>query len=393
MKRLPSLEPIPALAALLLSLLLAACGGSGGSSSHLSGFPAVTLTRIASGFAQPLGIVHAGDGSGRLFILEQAGRVRILRDGAVVPAPFLDISDRVLAGGERGLLGLAFPPGFAGKGHFYVDYTRVPDGATVVSRFRLSPDPDAALATGEEGLLLIDQPFANHNAGQLAFGPDGFLYVALGDGGSGGDPFGNGQNRGTLLGNILRIDVESGVAPYAVPPGNPFVQEPAARGEIWAFGLRNPWRFSFDGDLLYVADVGQNTREEVSLVDIGSGGANLGWPVLEGTYCFAGPESLCQDNDFVDPIYEYENAGGRCSITGGYVYRGVRFPELAGAYFFSDYCSGEIMALRVDDGEVTESRVFPEAVRLLSSFGVDGDGEVYVTTFTGGAVYRLELDR
>jgi glucose/arabinose dehydrogenase len=380
----------------LISLVLfTACNGGGGNSSPAaiptSAFPAITLTPVASGFAQPVGVTHAGDGSGRQFVIEQAGRVRIVRDGVVAPVPFLDISDRVLAGGERGLLGLAFPPGFAGKGYFYVDYTRLPDGATVVSRFRLS-SADTALVTSEEVLLVVEQPFENHNAGQLAFGRDGFLYVALGDGGSGGDPFGNGQNRATLLGNILRIDVEAGVVPYAIPSGpsgNPFVGEPGVRSEIWAFGLRNPWRFSFDratGDL-YIADVGQNLVEEVNFQAAAStGGENYGWNIMEGTSCFLSPD--CDQTGLTLPVAEYRHGAGDCSVTGGFVYRGAEHPALQGIYFYADFCTGRLWGLR-RNGVVWENQLLLDTALQISSFGEDEAGNLYLADFGVGDIYKI----
>jgi len=385
----------PVFSVSLISLVLfTACNGGGGNSPPAANptpaFPAITLTPVASGIAQPVGVTHAGDGSGRQFVIEQAGRVRIVRGGEVAPAPFLDISDRVLAGGERGLLGLAFPPGFAGKGYFYVDYTRLPDGATVVSRFRLSPDPDIALATGEEVLLVVEQPFENHNAGQLAFGPDGFLYVALGDGGSGGDPFGNGQNRATLLGNILRIDVESGIAPYAIPPGNPFAQEPGVLGEIWAFGLRNPWRFSFDrvsGDL-YIADVGQNLVEEVNFQAAAStGGENYGWNIMEGTSCFLSPD--CDRTGLTLPVAEFRHGTGDCSVTGGFVYRGAEHPVLQGIYFYADFCTGRLWGLR-RNGAVWENQLLLDTALQISSFGEDEAGNLYLADFGVGDIYKID---
>jgi glucose/arabinose dehydrogenase len=384
------------LAVPLLSLVLfTACNGGGGNSTPAANptpaFSAITLTPVVSGFAQPVGVTHAGDGSGRQFVLEQAGRVRIVRDGVLLPVPFLDISDRVLAGGERGLLGLAFPPDFAGKGYFYVDYTRIPDGATVVSRFRLSPDPDIALTTGEEVLLLVEQPFENHNAGQLAFGPDGFLYIALGDGGSAGDPFGNGQNRATLLGNILRIDVESGIVPYAIPADNPFVGEPNVLNEIWAFGLRNPWRFSFDrltGDL-YIADVGQNLVEEVNFQAAAStGGENYGWNIMEGTSCFLSP--ACDRTGLTLPVAEYRHGAGDCSVTGGFVYRGAEHPALQGIYFYADFCTGRLWGLR-RNGAAWENQLLLDTALQISSFGEDEAGNLYLADFGVGDIYKIDV--
>jgi glucose/arabinose dehydrogenase len=386
----------PLLALFLFCFFLStACGGGGGSSSALPPAPpepAITLTQVASGFSQPLGITHAGDGSGRMFVIEQVGRVRIVREGVVAPVPFLDITDRVLAGGERGLLGLAFPPGFPQPGHFYVNYTRVADGATVVSRFALSADPDSALVTSEEVLLEVAQPFANHNAGQLAFGPDGFLYISLGDGGSGGDPEGNGQNRSTLLGNILRIDVESDIVPYAIPPSNPFVGVPDVLSEIWAYGLRNPWRFSFDratGDL-YIADVGQNLVEEVNFQPAASaGGENYGWNIMEGSSCFNNNPD-CNRADLILPVAEYRHGAGDCSVTGGFVYRGAEYPALQGIYFYADFCSGRIWGLN-RNGTAWENRLLIDTTLQISSFGEDEAGNLFLADMGAGTIYKIDL--
>jgi glucose/arabinose dehydrogenase len=223
----------------------------------------------------------------------------------------------------------------------------------------------------------------------ITFGPDGYLYIALGDGGGVGDRYDNGQNPHTLLGTILRIDVNDG-DPYAVPADNPFADGEGGAPEVWLWGLRNPWRFSFDGDDMWIGDVGEGSREEIDLIAPDRAGANLGWPILEGNRCFDGPQSLCDDNDFIDPVFEYGHDGGRCSVTGGYVYRGLEHPELAGAYLFGDYCRGDIVAIRVEDGEVVESREYAVGIGNLRSFGIDHDGEVYVTAGTG--VYRVGLE-
>jgi glucose/arabinose dehydrogenase len=326
-------------ASFLFLLLLAGC--SGGSVAPSSTFPVLTLTRIASGFDQPVHVTHAGDNSGRLFVVERGGVIRIIRDGAVLPTPFFELSGQVqAAGGEQGLLSVAFPPDFASKRYFYVDYTnRTGVGDTVVARYPMTANPDLASSTGGVELLSVSQPFANHNGGQLAFGPDGLLYVALGDGGSAGDPFNNAQNLSTGLGKILRLDTEAGVVPYAIPAGNPF------GNEIWAYGLRNPWRFSFDratGDL-YIADVGQNLIEEVNFQPAtSSGGENYGWKVMEGTSCFLSP--ACDRAGLILPVAEYSHADGNCSVTGGFVYRGNQFPDLQGIYLYADFCSGRMWA-------------------------------------------------
>jgi len=342
------------------------------------------LVEVARGFSNPVAIAHAGDD--RLFVVEQRGTVRVVRDGQVLPEPFLDITDRVRSGGERGLLGLAFPPDFAATGRFYAYYIDL-NGDSVLSRFLA--EGDAADPASEQVLLTQVQPYSNHNGGQLAFGPDGYLYLGLGDGGSGGDPQGNGQRLDTLLGKVLRLDVSGDRA--EAPADNPFVRREGARPEVWAYGLRNPWRFSFDretGDL-YIADVGQNAFEEVNLQPAGSrGGENYGWNVMEADRCFQ-PRSGCDTTGLVLPIVVYPH--GRewgSSITGGYVYRGSAVPDLRGAYVFGDYVSGRIWrADRVGDGwEVTP---LVDAGFNVSTFGEDASGELYVADHGGGVVYRL----
>jgi glucose/arabinose dehydrogenase len=357
-----------------------------------SGWPEISLSAEAGGFSLPVHVTHAGDGTGRLFVVEQGGRIRILAGGTVSPDPFLDISSRVACCGEQGLLSAAFPPGFASKGYFYVNYTRVADGATVVARYRLFPGNDnAADPASEEIVLTVPQPFANHNGGQLAFGPDGHLYIGMGDGGGGGDPLGAGQNPGTLLGKLLRIDTESGTVPYGVPADNPFVGAAGFLPEIWASGLRNPWRFSFDrqtGDL-YVGDVGQGTLEEVDFQPAGSGGGeNYGWNVMEGANCFAG--GGCDPAGFSLPVAQYDHSLG-CSVTGGVVYRGAAFPALRGIYLFGDYCSGRIWGLRMQGPGWENAVLFaPSAAPLnVSSFGEDEAGEVYVADYAGGVLLRI----
>ena len=376
---------------LFFPLLVFGCGGSSGASDQGTTLPPtalqIALVTAGSGFAHPVQVTHAGDGSGRTFVVEQAGTVRTL-DNAAAP-PFLDIRDRVLSGGERGLLSVSFPPGFAQTGRFYVDYTRTPDGATVVSRFVVPGGSAVADSASETVLLTVPQPFANHNGGQLSFGPDGYLYIGMGDGGSGGDPDNNGQNKGILLGKILRIDVESGQSPYAVPPDNPFLSDNSARGEIWAMGLRNPWRFSFDratGDL-YIGDVGENLYEEIDFQPSGStGGENYGWNVMEGTHCYNGVS--CDRTGLDLPVAEYDHGQGDCSVTGGMVYRGADFPALQGIYLYGDYCSGKIWGLK-RTGAVWESSLLADTPRQISSFGEDEAGNVYVAGYGNGTVYRV----
>lgn len=341
--------------------------------------PALHLeTVIQAGLQQPLFLTHAGDGSQRLFVLEQPGRIRILLQQQLLPRPFLDIGERVRAGGERGLLGLAFHPAYPDNGRLFVNYTRQPDGATVVAEYHTSADPDQA-AMEERVLLTVPQPYGNHNGGMLAFGPDGHLYIALGDGGLAGDPLNRAQNRNELLGKILRIDVDQG-NPYAIPDDNPFARN-SGRSEIYALGLRNPWRFSFDRGTgeLWAADVGQNRWEEINLI---RRGGNYGWRIMEGNHCFM-PPIACSTEGLERPVAEYRNTGQRCSVTGGYVYRGARIPALVGSYVFGDYCSGEVMRLQQH-----QVQVLLETELGISSFGQDEAGEIYVIDYAGG-IYRL----
>lgn len=378
-------SPIRALGALLLPLALFACSGGGGSSSSQPSTTLLTLTRFAGGFTRPVTITHAGDGSGRLFVVEQGGTIRIIRNGVVAEIPFIDISSLVTpTGGEQGLLGLAFPPGFAARGTFYVNYTdRTGIGNTVVARFGVGPNTDQADPATRAELLTIVQPFANHNGGQLAFGPDNLLYIGTGDGGSGGDPMGNGQSLATLLGKVLRIDVLSGAIPYAIPGSNPF------GSEIWAYGLRNPWRFSFDrlnGDL-YLADVGQDLVEEVNFQAAGSGtGANYGWNIMEGSRCFA--TAACSSAGLTLPVAEYLHGSGDCAVIGGYVYRGSAFPALQGTYIYGDLCSGRIWGLR-RSGAVWQNTLLADTALQISTFGEDETGELYVGDYATGDIYRI----
>jgi glucose/arabinose dehydrogenase len=357
--------------------------------------PVVSLSLHVSGLSQPVGVTHAGDGSGRLFILEQGGRIRIFKNGSLLSTPFLDISGRISSGGEQGLLGLAFPPDYARKGYFYVNYT-LPNapgdaGDTVIARFRVSAtNPDAADPASEQRILVVAQPFQNHNGGHLAFGPrDGLLYAALGDGGSGGDPGNRAQNPAELLGKVLRLDVETGRPfTYTVPASNPFVGRPGQRPEIWASGLRNPWRFSFDratGDL-FIGDVGQNNFEEIDFQPAASrGGENYGWRILEGRECFN--PNPCVVAGLAMPVWVYTHAEG-CSVTGGYVYRGP-FPRMRGLYFYGDYCSGRLWALRQSNGLWQNSLLLDTALNI-SSFGEDEDGNLYVASHNTGEIFALE---
>jgi glucose/arabinose dehydrogenase len=326
---------------------------------------------------------HAGDS--RLFIIEQPGRIQVIREGAVQGTPFLDISDRVRdSGNEQGLLGLAFDPAFDQNGYFYVNYTGR-NGTTFISRFELTDDPNQADPNSEKILLAIEQPYANHNGGVLAFGPDDYLYIGLGDGGSAGDPQGNAQNLESLLGKILRLDV-SGAEGYAIPPDNPFA-DGGGRAEIWAYGLRNPWRFAFDsatGDL-FIGDVGQNAWEEIDFQPAGSpGGQNYGWAFLEGTHPYEA-DTFAQG---ILPIAEYGHDQG-CSVTGGVVVRDPNLPAWNGVYLFGDYCTGIIWGLLPDGAGGWNTQALFDTGFNISSFGLDADGRVYLTDLNGG-IYLLD---
>jgi glucose/arabinose dehydrogenase len=387
--------------------VLAGCGGSSGSSptpvpsatppgascaagAPVSGIPALTARLVASGLRNPLDLQAAPGDRERLYVVEQGGRIRVIRNGQLQATPFLDVSGRISSGGERGLLGLAFHPQFATSRRLFVNYTN-PRGDTHIAEFRAT-SADAADPGSERVLLTAAQPFANHNGGGLAFDNSGGLLIALGDGGSGGDPLGNGQRLDTFLGKVLRIDVDA-AAPYAVPADNPFRATPGAAPEIWAYGLRNPFRVSVDrptGDL-YIGDVGQNRVEEI---DVGlasrRGGENYGWNTLEGSQCFS-PASGCNRSGLVPPVYEYSHSEG-CSVTGGVVYRGCRMPDLAGTYFFGDFCTGLVRSFRLASGQATDLRDWTAGLRGIgspSSFGLDAEGEAYVVDYDG-EVYRLE---
>jgi glucose/arabinose dehydrogenase len=345
------------------------------------------LQRIATGLSQPVALTHAGDT--RLFITEQTGTIRIYDALGLRATPFLDLRAIVLSGGERGLLSVAFHPRYRDNGLFYVYYTNR-NGDNNVARYQVSSDPDRADPASGVVLLTIPHPtFANHNGGQLQFGPDGFLYIGTGDGGSAGDPNNNAQNLNQLLGKILRIDVDHG-SPYAIPPSNPFAQRAGARGEIWAYGLRNPWRFSFDrvtGDL-WIGDVGQDAFEEVDFQPVTSiSGENYGWRKMEGQHCY-NPSSNCVDAGVTFPLLEYSHAGGGCSISGGYRYRGTQIPSLQGAYLYGDYCSGTISKATQIGTNWTSTTLFATSLRI-SSFGEDISGELYVMDVATGIVYKI----
>jgi glucose/arabinose dehydrogenase len=355
----------------------------------------VGLDTVVSGLNAPLAITSAGDGSGRIFVTEQGGQIRIVRDGTLVATAFLDIASRITSGGERGLLGLAFHPRFPSDPRFFVNYTDT-NGDTQVSSFTVDPaTPDVADPSSEVKILHIAQPYANHNGGAVLFGPDGFLYISTGDGGSGGDPQGNGQSLTTLLGKILRIDVDrtDGAQPYAIPPDNPFVGRTDARPEIFLFGLRNPWRISFDRATrdLWIGDVGQSAWEEVDVARAGTSGENYGWNTMEGNHCF-NPPSGCTKTGLTLPVAEYGHDAG-CTVIGGNVYRGTAQPALTGGYFFGDYCSGTIWAIDPGSDALREPTVVREGSASLSSFGEDEAGELYATDIGGGKLLRVTGQR
>lgn len=361
--------------------------------AHAQG-PGFALEPVADGFTRPLLVTHAGDGSGRLFVVEQGGVIWVLENGQRLDTPFLDVTDRVSPEArsssytERGLLGLAFHPDYAENGVFFINYTDR-TGTSITSRYHVSADdPNRADPASEEQILVVEQPYANHNGGHLAFGPDGYLYLALGDGGSGGDPQGHAQNLRTLLGTILRLDVNTAEG-YAIPADNPFVNREDARPEIWAWGLRNPWRFSFDretGDL-YIADVGQNAWEEVNFQPASSpGGENYGWSAYEGAQIYSGRAPA---SDVVMPIAQYSHSGtGGCSVTGGHVYRGEAIPDLVGTYFYGDWCTGTIWAASQNADGSWNARPVLESGLSISSFGEDEAGELYVVDYDG-AILRF----
>lgn len=366
------------------------------------------LTPVASGLNRAVGVA-APSGDGRLFILEQVGRIRVMRDGNLLATPYLDLTSKVNAvGTEQGLLGLAFHPDFAQNGRFFVYYTSDPYGDIVVSEFTATPSADTA-GTTERVVLTIPRRSNqdNHNGGTVTFGPDGLLYISVGDGGAADNYLENGQNRQSLLAKVLRIDVD-GAQPYAVPPGNPWVGGANGGGvpEAFVWGLRNPWRISLDpatGDL-YIGDVGQGAYEEVDYVPAGTSGQNFGWAVFEGPMCFtADPDgNLGCDNPsaYVAPLVPLDRrSNGECSVIGGHVYRGTCMPDLVGTYFYGDYCAGAVKTLKVQGGQAVElldrtDDVDPSGVlyQNLGSFGVDGYNELYVTTVGSGRVYRIEVE-
>ena len=369
--------------------------GSAGSGAPGSFDPArvgLTLDPVVGGLSDPLAVTHAGDGSGRIFVAEQAGRIRIVRDGVLDDEPFLDISDRISAGGERGLLGLAFSPDST-DGRLFVNYTD-PNGDTRISSFAIDPaNLDRVDPGSEVRLVSIGQPYANHNGGALAFGPEGFLYIATGDGGSGGDPHGNGQSLQTLLGKILRIDVNQpeGNKAYRIPDDNPFAGQAGALPEIFVFGMRNPWRMSFDranGDL-WIGDVGQGAWEEIDVVRAGTSGQNFGWNLMEGSHCVR-PAEGCEEPSLMLPVTEYSRDLGS-TVIGGVVYRGSEQPALVGGYVFADYGSGNVWLIDAALDGPTEPVLALESNATISSFGEDEAGEVYATDLAAGELLRVRV--
>jgi glucose/arabinose dehydrogenase len=383
---------------LLVAVAFAALGACGsapaGSEPARTAAAAVKLTKVGS-FSAPVYVAQPSGEDRRLFVVEQGGKIVVVRDGRVLAQPFLDLSSQVVSGGEQGLLGLAFAPDYASSGRFYVDYTDR-DGDTRIVEYRRGSSPDRADPGSARQLLFQDQPESNHNGGQLAFGPDGLLYVGLGDGGGGDDQhgaIGNGQNLGTLLGKILRIDPRPGASaggrPFGVPSDNPFVGRRGAKPAIYAWGLRNPWRFSFDrrtGDLT-IGDVGQDHVEEIDFRTRGTGrGANFGWRAWEGR---RREDPGLRVRGDVKPVLQYTHDAGGCSVTGGYVVRDPRLPSLAGRYVYGDFCKGDLLSAKLRQGGASGRRSLGLHIGSLSSFGEDDSGRVYVTSLDG-PVYRLD---
>lgn len=376
----------PRIALCLLALAACSDGNPSDGQPPPAGETAIRLAPVASGLASPVHLA-APAGDARLFVVEQPGRIRIVENGALLPTPFLDITDRVGAGGERGLLSVAFHPQYAANGFFFVNYTDRA-GDTRVERYSVSTDRNRADPASARLVIGIDQPYSNHNGGLVAFGPDGKLYIGMGDGGGSGDPQETGQDPMQLLGKLLRVDVD-GAAPYAIPADNPYAGRTDRRPEIWALGMRNPWRFSWDrtAGLLYMADVGQNRLEEIDVVPAGQGGVNYGWDLMEGSECFE-PRDGCDRTGLTLPALEYSHDDG-CSVTGGFVYRGQDIAALRGHYFYADYCQGWIRSFRYAGGQAADARSWDvENVGNITSFGEDSRGELYVLS-SGGGVYRI----
>lgn len=360
--------------------------------SYAVGHLAISLVRRPGTFNSPVLVTNAGDGSNRLFVVEQGGRIKIIDGSTAIATPFLDIHTRVSCCGERGLLGLAFDPAFKTNRRFFVDYTDK-NGDTIIASYRASATNPNLASTTQTAILKIDQPYSNHNGGMLAFGKDGYLYIGMGDGGSSGDPGNRAQNKNSLLGKILRIDINhvSSTRKYSNPPSNPFVGK-AGSDRVWAYGFRNPWRFSFDrstGDL-WVGDVGQDRYEEVDRATKAGGagkGRNYGWRVVEGNTCYK-PSSGCSKSGKMHPITTYNHSKG-CAVVGGYVYRGSAYPAMTGAYLFGDYCSGRIWALQANGSSAQTAVQLLSSGMMISSFGEGESGTMYLTDLAGGGVYQI----
>ena len=379
---------------LLCSSVVLLCGAACHSDSTGPGDggplpPGLTLKLdpfISSGLSSPVFLTQPLN-DGRIFVVEQPGRIRVIRDGVLQTTPFLDITSRVLSGGERGLLSVAFHPNYASNHFFYVYFTTQTNGDIRIERFTTTSNPEVADPASTKLILTTAHSSqANHNGGLLAFGPDGMLYAGLGDGGGGGDPFHTGQDSSALLASLLRLDVDHG-DPYAIPANNPFVGQANHRGEIWAKGLRNPWRYAFDvtTGLLYIADVGQGLHEEVDVMPASQGGVDYGWSIMEGASCYNA--SSCNQTGLQLPIIDYTHSGGACSITGGYVYRGSAIPDIRGHYFYSDYCAGFLKSFRYENGAAVDQKDWGLTESSVTSFGVDFAGEMYM--ISGNVILKL----
>src|SRR6185503_8586375 len=377
---------LPSMAVVAFASCNDSTGPGGGGGGPLP--PGLTLALnpfVTSGLTAPVFLTQPLD-DGRIFVVEQPGRIRLIKDGVLQTTPFLDITSRVLYGGERGLLSVAFHPQYATNHFFYVYFTTQTNGDIRIERFTATANPDVAdPATTKLILTTAHSAQANHNGGLLSFGPDGMLYAGLGDGGGGGDPFGNGQNFNALLGSLLRLDVDHG-DPYLIPPDNPFVGQPNRRGEIWAKGLRNPWRYAFDqpSGNLYIADVGQNAHEEVDVVAASAKGVNYGWNTMEGASCYNA--ATCNQTGLQLPIIDYGH-NGPCSITGGYVYRGSAIPAIRGHYFYSDFCAGFLKSFLYENGVAVDQKDWGLTTPSVTSFGVDFGGELYL--ISGNTISKI----
>lgn len=373
--------------------LLTACGSSNNSNLITtvtptpapSGSSSLKLETVVTGLSSPL-YVTSPAGDARLFVVEQGGQIRIVQNGAIISTPFLTISQKISAGGERGLLGMAFDPQYATTGFFFVYFT-APNGDITVERYQVSAsNPNLADTASTPVITIPHQQYGNHNGGQLAFGPDGYLYIGVGDGGGGGDPLGSGQAGRSLLGKLLRLDVST--LPYKIPPTNPYVASSSRAAEIWAYGLRNPWRFSFDAaaSKLFIGDVGQVEREEINVADAAAAGLNYGWNITEGMLCYN--VSTCDKAGITMPAIDHAHSGA-ISITGGYVYRGSAIPELQGTYFYGDFAQGWVKSFVYAGGAATQQKDWAALkTSSLASFGVDSAGEIYIVSLAG-AIYRI----